>query len=270
MKYSLLQRGNPIIFNAELAVAIGLNEAIVLQKIVDLLDRTESGKLLNHDGERWLFNTYESWQEQFFPFLSVMTVQRTFVELERKGLLVSCQPEGGISRRKYYRLGEGAACHLVSERLDEEVKLTSSGRHQNDMIDESKRCLPLTGNTTEKTTETLTGADGPVGGVGGTGKRTRERNPVIEALACVDGSQINEITAPAWSAAGKALSQIKAVSPDVTAEEVLRRAENYRAKYRTASISALALAKHWAALSAGSASSSAMIPRELLENGWTA
>lgn len=155
MNNSLLIRGNPIVFNAELAVAIGLNEAIILQKIAFLLDRTESGKVLDHDGERWLFNTYEAWQEQFFPFLSVKTIQRTFLELERKGLLVSCQPEGRISRRKYYRIGEGAARHLVSERLAEQGKMTPLGTGQNDSSrNRAKWGLPFTVCLTENTTDT--------------------------------------------------------------------------------------------------------------------
>jgi len=82
--------------------------------------------------------------------------------------------------------------------------------------------------------------------------KARARNPVIDVLACIDGSQLDEITGPAWAAAGKALSQIKAVTPDVTPDEIRRRSANYRTKYRDATISPLALAKHWAALNSGS------------------
>lgn len=78
--------------------------------------------------------------------------------------------------------------------------------------------------------------------------KARERNPVIDALACIDGSQLDQITEPAWAAAGKALSQIKAVTPEISADEIRRRAQNYRTKYRDATISPRALAKHWAAL----------------------
>ena len=67
-----------------LAVAIGLNEAIVLQQVHYWL---QSSKNL-HDGRRWTYQTLDEWQEQF-PFWSLMTIRRTITSLKDKGLLLT-------------------------------------------------------------------------------------------------------------------------------------------------------------------------------------
>lgn len=77
-------------------------------------------------------------------------------------------------------------------------------------------------------------------------KKARERNAVLDALATCDGGEAGQVTEPAWRAAATALKAIQEVSPDVTSEEVGRRARNYRAIFRDATISPNALAKHWA------------------------
>lgn len=71
----LLYNFRPLIINPELAIRIGLNEAIVLQQIKYWLTETESGH--KQDGREWVYNTYEEWQKQF-PFWSVDTIKRTF------------------------------------------------------------------------------------------------------------------------------------------------------------------------------------------------
>lgn len=77
-------------------------------------------------------------------------------------------------------------------------------------------------------------------------KPPRERNLVLDSLAAVDGSDPLQVTKGAWSGIARALSDIKAVTPDVTPDEISRRAANYRLHHRDATISPLALAKHWA------------------------
>lgn len=97
-------------------------------------------------GERWVFDTYEELQRKFFPFWSVPTIKRTILDLEKKGWIVSCQPEGAVSRRKYYRLSAQCYLHLTSERYRESVE---SRMYQNDPLSGSNRPLPLTETSTE-------------------------------------------------------------------------------------------------------------------------
>ena len=77
-------------------------------------------------------------------------------------------------------------------------------------------------------------------------KRQRPRNPPLDALATVDGGRIEEVTPSAWAGIQKALKEIKSVTPAVTAEEIKRRAGLYKAHMPGMTITAHALAKHWA------------------------
>lgn len=97
-----------------LACVIGLNEAIVFQYLHWLLKTPNSGKVI--DGHKWIWNTYEAWQKDHFPWWSIDTIKRIFQSLETRGAVISIQPEKGKSRIKYYRTDKGALKHLTYER----------------------------------------------------------------------------------------------------------------------------------------------------------
>lgn len=100
----LLIQESPLTFQPSLAVAIGINEAIVLQQIHYWIKNTKN-KGYEQDGYKWVYNTYAEWKESNFPFWSENTIQRTFASLEEKGLVVSIQPmKGKYDRTKYYRI----------------------------------------------------------------------------------------------------------------------------------------------------------------------
>ena len=100
----LLIQESPLTFQPSLAVAIGLNEAIVLQQVHYWLNNPKN-KGYEQDGFKWVYNTYKEWQENNFPFWSENTVQRTFASLEEMGLLISIQPmKHKYDRTKYYRI----------------------------------------------------------------------------------------------------------------------------------------------------------------------
>lgn len=85
----LLISESPLQVIPSLAVAIGLNEAIVLQQMhYWLVNKANSNDQRSyHDGTYWVFNTYEEWQEQF-PFWSARTIRRTITSLQDQGLLI--------------------------------------------------------------------------------------------------------------------------------------------------------------------------------------
>ena len=100
----LLITESPLTFQPSLAIAIGLNEAIVLQQIHYWLNNVKN-KGYEKDGYKWVYNTYKEWQETNFPFWSENTVQRIFASLEEKGLVLSIQPmKSKYDRTKYYRI----------------------------------------------------------------------------------------------------------------------------------------------------------------------
>ena len=76
-------------------------------------------------------------------------------------------------------------------------------------------------------------------------KRERPRNPLFDALAVLDCPNLAELTQSAGSRVAKALSQIRAVSQDVTVKDIQNRAANYRLHLPNASLTSTALAAHW-------------------------
>ena len=92
---------------------------------------------------------------------------------------------------------------------------------------------------------------------------TQQKRPpdlLLETLAGIGGSTIQDITTSGWKGFQRALSEIKAVCPDVTPDEIRRRAGNYRRHFREATITAHALAKHWGLCDNGPASTNGSLP----------
>ena len=74
---------HPITFHSTLACAIGLNEAILLQKMNLWLNC----KPHDINGKSWIYNTCKSWQDQL-PFLSESTIKRAIKNLFDKDILI--------------------------------------------------------------------------------------------------------------------------------------------------------------------------------------
>jgi len=133
----LLIQESPLTFQPSLAVAIGINEAIVLQQIHYWLSNSKN-KGYEQDGYKWVYNTYAEWKETNFPFWSENTIQRIFTNLEEMGLVVSIQPmKGKYDRTKYYRI--------------EYTKLEAFEDTKDEVIDDPKLVSSL--NESESTTE---------------------------------------------------------------------------------------------------------------------
>ena len=151
----------------QLAMKIGLNEAIVLQQLHYWLRDTNSG--MECDGVRWIYNTTEQWLEQF-PFWSESTLKRAFASLKTLGLL-RCEKLNKSKRdmTNFYtinygselldggKLNEsiGSKCAAPSGQNDtmEEVKMKRSIGSKRSNVIGSKWPDDLTENTTEITTE---------------------------------------------------------------------------------------------------------------------
>ncbi|WP_238941809.1 hypothetical protein [Bacillus sp. REN10] len=87
----LLLDERPLVIIPSLATKIGLNESIILQQVHYWLQSSEH----EHDGRKWVYNTYEQWQEHF-PFWSISTIRRSIKSLEDAGLLIA----GNFNKRK--------------------------------------------------------------------------------------------------------------------------------------------------------------------------
>lgn len=111
---SLLIAEPPLQVLPTLATAIGLREAIVIQQMYWLIS-SEKGEYI--DGEQWINLTYEEWVERYFPFFTVDILKKLMISLQERFLVISCQPQGILSRKKYYRLNAGGINNLTIERF---------------------------------------------------------------------------------------------------------------------------------------------------------
>jgi hypothetical protein len=131
----LLINEYPLQVLPKLAVAIGLNEAIVLQQIHYWLERSGTEK----KGFRWVYNTVQQWQDQF-PFWSLDTVRRTLARLKSERLIVGeCLSENSFDKTMYYRID-----YDVLAAVDD-------GKLQSSEIAKPRLLLDRTETTTETT-----------------------------------------------------------------------------------------------------------------------
>lgn len=109
----------PITFDRYLAKAIGLNEAILLQKINQWLNC----KPHDADGRSWIYNSYRSWQEQLC-FFSESTIKRAINNLVNMGLLI----KGNFNKSKFDKTTWYSIDYEKVDKLTDKVKLTQSCR----------------------------------------------------------------------------------------------------------------------------------------------
>lgn len=87
----LLIDDQPLQVLPQLAVKIGLNEAIVLQQIHYWLRTYEKAKTqeYNRDGRWWVRNNFEDWKRSNFPFWDVRTIRRIVKKLRDGGYITA-------------------------------------------------------------------------------------------------------------------------------------------------------------------------------------
>lgn len=133
----------PIVLYPRLAKLIGINEAVILQQVHFLLGMKSGGRKIN--GSKWIWNTVTDWMDHF-PFMGERTVRQAIKNLEKAGLLLSCQPDGMMSRKKYYRVDYDAVDRL---KLPEPAKSAASNRQKLPHSDMAESAASLTETTSE-------------------------------------------------------------------------------------------------------------------------
>jgi hypothetical protein len=100
-------------FNALVAKAIGLTDAIVLTQI----HREVAISKFGCSGQCWVRMSYPQWQK-LLPFLSISTIKKTILSLERQGILTGMQPDGDyFEESKSYTINYGTLYAVVKTKL---------------------------------------------------------------------------------------------------------------------------------------------------------
>ncbi|MGE7666941.1 hypothetical protein ACQKMN_14625 [Ureibacillus composti] len=158
---SLLNNDTPILISTTLAMNIGLNEALMLQQLNDLVQTAGSVR----EGEKWISKTLMEFHQQF-PFWSKSTIDRILKKLEQLNLIeVGNFNDRKTDRTKWYRINEEEVkkifhyCFSQSEELKDspqkidemDTSISKKGLCQNDELDTSTCRFPSSQNVERDT-----------------------------------------------------------------------------------------------------------------------
>lgn len=114
MSNKLLLNSRPLVIIPELAVAIGLKEAIVLQQIHYWCNINQESRKNYRDGYYWVYNSYSEWEKQF-PWWCERTIKTIFGSLKKRGILISGNYNKlRMDRTKWYRINYDALERLTT------------------------------------------------------------------------------------------------------------------------------------------------------------
>lgn len=107
---NLILDDKPLVILPSLAEKIGLNESIFIQQLHYWLKDSNNIR----DGFKWVYNTYEDWQDQF-PFWSIRTLKRIITGLENSGYIITSNyNQLKIDKTKWYRIDYEKLNELVA------------------------------------------------------------------------------------------------------------------------------------------------------------
>lgn len=148
MKANWLYSKHPILVDTDLAVVIGLKEAVVAQQLNYWL-HSKSAKIIN--GRRWIYNTYEKWQKDSFPFFTIATIRRTFGSLEKQKIVLTGNfNKAGFDKTKWYSIDEERLDELMSRRCAQNEQTMCSKRADGAAQNEQTNTRYYTETTTDK------------------------------------------------------------------------------------------------------------------------
>lgn len=148
MKASWLYSKHPILVDTDLAVVIGLKEAVVAQQLNYWL-HSKSAKII--DGRRWIYNTYGKWQKDSFPFFTIATIRRTFGSLEKQKIVLTGNfNKAGFDKTKWYSIDEERLDELMSRRCAQNEQTMCSKRADGTAQNEQTNTRYYTETTTDK------------------------------------------------------------------------------------------------------------------------
>lgn len=100
---------HPLLVLPSLATALGLNEALLLQQLHFMLQTSSHV----HEGRRWVYNTYDQWQ-QVFPFWKPRMLRTILTDLEKLHLLLSRNfNKSPADRTKWYTIEYEQLSHVT-------------------------------------------------------------------------------------------------------------------------------------------------------------
>lgn len=103
----MIMHDKPLMVYKELAVMLGINQALILQQLRYLMDSQEEveNEYVFIDGRWWVYHSYAQWKTKHFPWLSDSTIKNAFLKMEQDGYVLTMQSVKHKSdRRKWYTI----------------------------------------------------------------------------------------------------------------------------------------------------------------------
>lgn len=221
----LIGIGRPVAYFPAIARIVGVKECVFLCQLLYWSDKAEKG---------WIYKTQEE-------FTNETGLSRAEQETARRNL-----KKMGLLDERHQRLLHRMFYRVNLDKLDEvwsspNAGTSHSGKQELALGDgdnpaPAEGVNPHSSLDAETTTENTTRAPAT----------PRPRNELFDVLCEIEGSTVSEIGRKGGGRIAGALRDIKAASPDVTPQEIRRRAGNYRASWPGVTLTANALALHWA------------------------
>lgn len=130
----LLINEYPLLVLPSLAVALGINAAIITQQIHYWISDERAPV---REGKRWHYATYEQWGKQF-PWISIKQIKRIILQLESKNILISSEfNKSNGNRTKWYTINYNSL-ESIDLKLNNRKEKSHDPLGQNDPIIETK------------------------------------------------------------------------------------------------------------------------------------
>ncbi len=172
-KELLINKDKVVMASVDLACVIGdCEEAIVLNQVSYWIERYREINRNCKDGRFWVYNSYQKWHDDNFPFWHPSKIQRIFKSLEKKGLLLSANHNNaGFDKTKWYTIDYEKLQRMAddyeseSSLIENEQSLIrneqSLPKYESPLIRNEQSLIageyPIPEDTTENTTEDTAG-----------------------------------------------------------------------------------------------------------------
>lgn len=211
---------HPILVYPTLAVYMGINKAVVFQQLHFLQNGQKTAHNQHNyiDGKYWVYNSYQQWKDQYFPWLSVSSLKGIFIELEKDDKLIFSRQsvKNKSDRRKWYSIDYEA---WVSFCTTMRQKLSDGSLDKNEPMDGQELADGYSETTSETTSKKTSSAP------------KRERLPdlvfnaignavfELKSLEGIDGGRIGKLAKIAKTVAA---ARFQDATPDQIAEFITK------------------------------------------------
>lgn len=130
-----INKDKVVLTSVELACVVGdLEEAVVLNQISYWIEKYKETNHNFRDSKYWVYNSYQKWHDDNFPFWHTSKIQRIFKSLEKKGLLISANyNSAGFDKTKWYSIDYEKLQNMIDEHTYENKP--SSLEYENSLIE---------------------------------------------------------------------------------------------------------------------------------------